>query len=122
MRLFGLLFLALGVWFIWQHGRELPASQELGAQQAAASVQIPGAPEIAAIDEYTIILERPLFSPPPRRARIHLPYSSGVLPREIRAPCALRATGSRPNVLRSTRAPSARASRAAAPERAAAPG
>lgn len=84
MRLFGLLFLALGVWFIWQHGRELPASQELGAQQAAASVQIPGAPEIAAIDEYTIILERPLFSPQRRPFVVAAPVPEPVAAPRVR--------------------------------------
>lgn len=63
MRLAGLLFLALGLWFIWQHSGEPPAAPETPLQQPAASIRIPDAPELPAANQYAIILERPLFSP-----------------------------------------------------------
>jgi|GEM_PF-2635071 len=71
MRLTGLLLVGLGLWFLWQHGSDVPVGDERQTQRPDFKTRLPDDPDQPAISEYVVILKRPLFSPhrrPPVKA------------------------------------------------------
>ena len=84
MRLSGLLLIAMGLWFIWQHGSQAPAVTDDHVQQPSRYLTLPDDPVPPAADEYAVILERPLFSPRRRPPVITKPEPRQVSPPRIR--------------------------------------
>lgn len=72
MRLTGLLLIALGLWFVWQHDPSAPAPVVEAPPQSVPDRITPVDPDRADAREYAVILERPLFSPQ-RRPPVEVP-------------------------------------------------
>jgi len=75
--------MAVGLWFIWQHGRETPAVDTGPGQQPLRTITIPDEPDPPEAETYAVILERPLFSPQRRPPVIVPPEPQPTAPPRI---------------------------------------